>query len=63
MRHVVWFNVSVMYSSIAAAFISETSGVGRALLVFLTVHGGLWAIYRAIMLARAVEKEENGLPK
>jgi len=61
MGELVWFNISVMYSSICASLAVESSaGPKRLMLVFLAVHGGLWAIYRAgILIAREVKGTEQ----
>lgn len=52
MKKLVWFNISVMYSAVAAGFAVNATGTSRTVLVFLFVHGGLWAIYRALDLAQ-----------
>lgn len=53
MKELIWFNVSVLYSATCAAYAVESAaGTKRLILVFLAVHGGLWAIYRAGTLWR-----------
>lgn len=47
---VIWFNISVIYSAIAAGWATSANGRLRAGLVCLAVHGGLWSIYRALDL-------------
>lgn len=50
-KELVWFNISVMYSSVCAGLAAGTvSDTARIVLVLLAVHGALWAIYRAIAL-------------
>lgn len=47
----IWFNASVLYSAQSAGIaVDATPGAHRAVLVFLAVHGGLWAVYRALAL-------------
>lgn len=48
MSELVWFNISVTYSAICAAYAVQSTGRLQLLMIFLAVHGGLWAIYRAI---------------
>jgi len=56
----VWFNVSVMYSAICAAYaVNSAVGTKRLVLVFLAVHGALWAVYRAMRLIAAEVKGET----
>lgn len=51
MKRLVWLNISVLYSAFAGAYAVESSpGTKRLVLVFLAIHGGLWAIYRALDL-------------
>lgn len=60
MKELVWFNVSVLYSAVAAGLaVALPSGGLRSGLVFLAVHGGLWAIYRALALVRHESKEQG----
>jgi hypothetical protein len=59
-KELVWFNVSVLYSAICAAFAVESAaGTKRLVLVFLAVHGALWAVYRAGDLLRKRARSER----
>lgn len=60
MNELVWFNISVMYSAFSAALAVQVVGPTRIVLVFLTVHGALWAIYRGFKVAL---NEYHGLQK
>jgi hypothetical protein len=60
MMELVWFNISVMYSAICAALaVESTAGTKRLVFVFLAVHGGLWAIYRAMLLVKGPSETER----
>ena len=48
-KEALWFNISVIYSAISAGYAAELQSF-RLPLVFLAVHGGLWAIFRAMRL-------------
>lgn len=61
MSEAIRFNISVNYSAVGAGLAAGLpSGTLRVVCVFLAVHGGLWAIYRAWVLAQT---ESGGRPQ
>ena len=57
MSKLVWFNISVLYSAVAAGLATGTTGPMKAGWVCLAVHGGLWSIYRALDLIQWEAKQ------
>lgn len=60
MLRLLWFNISVLYSAIAGGLaVNASPGAFRWFYVFLAIHGGLWALYRAIDLALSESRERS----
>lgn len=59
MARLLYFNISVMYSAVAAGLaVNASPGVFRSACVFLAVHGGLWAVYRSVGLIHSESRNQ-----